>query len=141
MCLPNVSQSLNAVICALMANLNINPNLSTGVVEKVPNYHPKEERREGGGKKVFIRAHGGWDSNPGTTTSYARVPSCTPQGLFRQASLSMPIDRLGRLCSTMCMLGLEITFESYIKKCHGRCVTAAIDYNFILYDSFELQLV
>ena len=41
-------------------------------------------------------------SNPDLPRARRRVTSCTPWGLFRQASLSVPIGKVGRLRNTTC---------------------------------------
>ena len=69
---------------------------------KVRKTLSRRRKEEGGEKKRAQRARRARGSNPGPAACQARVPSCTPWGLFRQASLSVPIDRVGRLRNTRC---------------------------------------
>ena len=64
-----------------------------GVVGKV------QKKEEGRVEKKMQHARGGRGSNLGSTTCKVRVPSCTLWELFRQASLSVTIDRIGD-CAT-----------------------------------------
>ena len=103
-CKPNLKFCKNYIhINSLENNDNINPNTFVGLVGKVrKNYLPKEEGREGGEKSACSTP-----ARPGARTrdlSRARGGSgaVRQEGLFRQASLSVPIDRVGRLCNTMC---------------------------------------
>ena len=68
----------------------INPNLPHGVVGKVQN--KGKEGREGGGEKIVCNAPGGARAR---TWARRESPAASHGGCLEQASLSMPIDRLG----------------------------------------------
>ena len=78
-----------------------------GRCEKTISRRRKEGRVE---KKSARRTRG---SNLGPAACQARVPSCTPGGLFRQASLSVLIDRVGRLRNTMCCVFWRVFVRFY----------------------------
>ena len=89
-------------VSCIMLHL-INPNTFTGLVWKVrKKLSPEEGRVE---KKNVCCAPVGVGA-PTQDLPRARrgstLHSCRSWGLFRQASLSMPIDRVGRLRNTTC---------------------------------------
>ena len=55
---------------------------------------PKEEGREGG-EKSARSVPAGAGLKPGTCRMLGESPQLQAMGLFRQASLSVPIDRVG----------------------------------------------
>ena len=61
---------------------------------------PKEEGR--GEKKAHAARAPGPGLEPGTCPMLGEGPQLDGRGLFRQGSLSVPIDRVGRLRNTMC---------------------------------------
>ena len=65
-------------------------------------YLLKEEGREGGEKSASSVPAGARARTQDLQRARRGVPSCMPWGLFRQASLSVPIDRVGRLRNTSC---------------------------------------
>ena len=60
------------------------------------------QRRKGG--RVEKKVHAGSGLEPGTCRVLGECPQLHARGLFRQASLSVPIDRVGRLCNTKCCM-------------------------------------
>ena len=70
----------------------------------------------GEGGKNCLPKEGGWRKKaraarlpgpglePGTCRTLGEGPGLHARGLFRQASLSVPIDRVGRLRNTMCCM-------------------------------------
>ena len=81
--------------------------LFAGLVGKVrKNYLPKEEGREGGEKNAQRARAGGPGFEPGTCRVLGKGLQLHTRGADRQARLSMPIhvDRVGRLCNTMCSM-------------------------------------
>ena len=78
-----------------------NPNTFAGLVGKVQkNYLTKEEGRV----EKKARAAGPPDPGlePGTCRVLGEGPQLHARGAVLQASLSVPIDRVGRLRNTMC---------------------------------------
>ena len=103
LCRPTLA--LNSILLVDLRTLALTLTLLRGWWGRCEkNYLPKEEGREGGEKKRVQRASWTRGSNLGPAAYQARVPSCTPGGLFRQASLSVPIDRVGRLRNTTCCM-------------------------------------
>ena len=70
---------------------------TTLTLSRVGGEGAKEDKQEGGGKLHPW----GPGLEPGTYHVLGRVPSGTPRE-FRQASLSVPIDRVGPLRNTTC---------------------------------------
>ena len=80
-----------------------NPNTFVGLVGKVRIKLSPEGRGKGGWRKKVRAAR---PLGPGLEPETCRVlgegPGLHARGLFRQASLSVPLDRVGRLGNTMC---------------------------------------
>ena len=76
----------------------VNPNTFGGEGAK------KKGGRKGGWEGKKARAVRPWGSGlePGTCHVLGEGPQLHTMGLFRQASLSVPIDRVGRLRNTSC---------------------------------------
>ena len=77
-----------------------NPNTFVGLVGKVRKKLSPEGGRKGGWRKKARAARPGLE--PGTCRVLGEGPQLHATGLFRQASLSVPIDRVGRLRNTTC---------------------------------------
>ena len=80
-----------------------NPNTFVGLVGKVRiKLSPEGGKKGRVEKKVRAARPPDLGLEPGTCRVLGEGPGLHAGGLFRQASLSVPIDRVGRLRNTMC---------------------------------------
>ena len=89
----------------LQWNNYINPNTFAGLMGKVRKKTISRKRKEGRVEKKAHATHP-WEPGlePGTCHVLGEGPQLHIRGLFRQAILSMPIGRVGRLRNTMCCM-------------------------------------
>ena len=95
-----------------------NPNTFTGLVGKVRKKTISRRRKEGRVEKKRAAPPLDPGLEPGTCRVLGEGPQLHARGLFRHASLSVPIDRVGRLATIAqhhVLRVLEIVFVRFCK--------------------------